>query len=172
MRHRVGIAKAPGKALVQRNVDDLLAAHPVHHEHAFYENRLLLHQLADAQGIDGMPGVGRELDAGADLAELMRLLQDQYAEILAGEGQRGGEPADAAAGDHDRLCVTGGAQKSSSDPDLQHVVVGGLRVGHVDALQLYLKSILGLLELMGVRAGKMPHVVAAQLHHVEPRTDF
>jgi hypothetical protein len=69
------------------------------------EDRLSLHQVADAERVDGVPGVGRELDAGADLAELARLLEDQAAKAFAGEGERGGEAADAAAGNDDRGAI-------------------------------------------------------------------
>jgi hypothetical protein len=55
--------------------------------------------------VERVPGVGRELDAGADLAELRRLLEHHRAEALAREGERGGEPADAAARDDDRPSV-------------------------------------------------------------------
>src|SRR5688572_31148752 len=70
------------------------------------EHRLLLHQRSNPERIERVPGVGRDLDAGADLAELRRLLEDHRAEALARERQRRGEAADAAAGDDDRLFVT------------------------------------------------------------------
>src|SRR3982074_1389944 len=79
----VGIAEALRETLVERDIDDFLAAHAVHHEKALDEHRLFLHQLAYAEGVDRMPGIGRELDAGADLAELARLLEDHDAEFLA-----------------------------------------------------------------------------------------
>src|ERR1700694_4501937 len=97
VRHRVRVAEAPGEALVERHVDDLLAAHAVEHEQAFDEDRVALHALADAERVDRVPGVGRELDAGADLAELARLLEHQDAEVPARERERDGEPAEAAA---------------------------------------------------------------------------
>jgi hypothetical protein len=50
-----------------------------------------------------MPGIGRELDAGADLAELARLLEDDDAEVLARQSESGRESAKAAPGHHDRL---------------------------------------------------------------------
>jgi hypothetical protein len=52
-----------------------------------------------------MPGVRRDLDAGADLAELACLLEHDRAEALARERERGREPADAAASDDDGLLV-------------------------------------------------------------------
>ena len=108
VRHRVGIAEALGEARIERDVDHLLAGHAVHHQQALDEHRFLLHELADAERIERVPGVGRELDAGADLAELGRLLEDDGFEALAREAERHGEAADAAAGDDDGLRVSRG----------------------------------------------------------------
>jgi len=115
VRHRVGIAEALGEALVERHVDHRLAARAVHEQQALDEHRLLLHQRADAERVDGVPGVGGELDAGADLAELLRLLQHDGAEALAREGERAGEPAEAAAGDHHGLLVPPGHGSASGE---------------------------------------------------------
>ena len=100
-----GLPKRLREALVERDVDHLLAAHAVEHQQVLDEHRFLLHQRADAERVERVPGVGRDLDAGADLAELRRLLEHHRAEALARERQRGGEAADAAAGDDDRLLV-------------------------------------------------------------------
>ena len=48
-----------------------------------------------------MKGVRAELDAGADLAEPRRLLQHDRGVAGAGEAERRGQAADAAAGDQD-----------------------------------------------------------------------
>jgi len=108
VRDRVRVAEAPGEALVERDVDHLLAAHAVEHEQVLDEHRLLLHQLADAEGVERMPGVGRDLDAGADLAELRRLLEHDRMPALSRQRQRGGEAADAAAGDDHRELISRG----------------------------------------------------------------
>ena len=55
--------------------------------------------VADAQRIEGVEGVGAELDAGTDLADLGRLLEHLHMETLPRQGEGGGEAADAAAGD-------------------------------------------------------------------------
>ena len=47
------------------------------------------------------------------------------------------------------------------------LIFAGLRVGHVDALQLDAVAVLGLLELVAIRAREVPHVIAPELHHVE-----
>ena len=99
------VAEALREALVERDVDHPFAAYTVEHEQALDEHRLFLHQAAHAQRVERVPGVGRELDAGADLAELRRLLQHDRAEALARERERRGEPAYAAAGDDHRLLV-------------------------------------------------------------------
>jgi hypothetical protein len=101
----VGIAEALGEALVERNVDHRLAGPAVHHQQPLDEHRFLLDQLTHPERVDGMPGIGRELDAGADLGELRRLLQHQHLEIAARKRQRRGEAAQAAAGDHHRLLI-------------------------------------------------------------------
>ena len=59
--------------------------------------------LADAQGIEGREGVGPELDAGADLADLGGLFEHLHCQALPRQRQRRREPADAAAGDDDRI---------------------------------------------------------------------
>ena len=64
----------------------------VHHQQALDEHRLLLHQLADAERVERVPGVGRELDAGADLAELARLLEHEHAEALNRQAERAARP--------------------------------------------------------------------------------
>ena len=58
--------------------------------------------IADAEIVHGMEGVGADLDAGADLAEFLGLLEHGDATALAREAERGGEPANAAACDHYR----------------------------------------------------------------------
>ena len=63
------------------------------------EDGLLLHSLADAERIDGVPGVRRELDAGANLAELGRLLEHDDPEAASRQAERHGEAADTAPGD-------------------------------------------------------------------------
>ena len=107
MRHGIGIAEAPGEALVERDVDHRFAGHAVHHEDVLYEHGFLLDELAYAKRVDRVPGIGRELDAGADLAELARLLEHEHAEVLACERERGGEPSNAAARDYDRNVIAG-----------------------------------------------------------------
>ena len=99
VRHRVRIAEALREARVERDVDHRLAAHAVHHQQVLDEDGLPLHPLADAERIDGVPGVRRELDAGADLAELGGLLEHDDPEVAPRQRERHGEAADTAPGD-------------------------------------------------------------------------
>src|SRR3979409_1613510 len=90
VRHRVRIAEALREARVERDVDHRLAADAVHHQQALDEDGLLRHSLAAAESIDGVPGVRRELDAGADLAELGRLLEHDDPEVAPRQAERPG----------------------------------------------------------------------------------
>src|SRR5206468_9420703 len=98
MSDGVGIAEASAEAVVGRDVDHRFTADRVHHQQALDEDRLLLHALADAERVDRVPGVRRELDTRPDLAELVRLLQEEDAEALDRQSESGSQPADAAAG--------------------------------------------------------------------------
>jgi hypothetical protein len=62
-------------------------------------HRAVARLVADAERVEGVEGVGAELDAGTDLADFRRLLQHGDGEALAHQRQRRGEAADAAAGD-------------------------------------------------------------------------
>ena len=57
------------------------------------------HLLGEPQHLEHAEHVGAELDAGADLLELRRLLQHLDRDALARQRQRGREPADPAADD-------------------------------------------------------------------------
>src|SRR5439155_4018909 len=81
----VGIAIAFTEALVERNIDDPLAADAIHHEQTLDEYGFALDQLAHPQGIERGPRIRRELDAGAQLAELVRLLEHDDAKALDGK---------------------------------------------------------------------------------------
>ena len=59
------------------------------------------HPVQDAQPVQDPGGVGRELQAGPELGELRGLLKHPDLVPVAGQGQGGGQPADAAADDQD-----------------------------------------------------------------------
>ena len=60
-------------------------------------------RLDQAQHLEHPEHVGAELDAGADLLEFGRLLDDLRGDALRDSAKRRGEPADAAADDEDLL---------------------------------------------------------------------
>lgn len=101
MDHRVGIAEALAEGLACGDATDDRFVERVVHDHVVGIDRAAARLVADAQCIEGMEGIGAELDPGADLADLRRLLQHLDAESLAHQCQCGGEAADAAAGDDD-----------------------------------------------------------------------
>ena len=88
VRHRVRIAVALTEARVERNVDHRLAAQSVHQQQPLDEHRFLLDAFAHAERVERGPGVGCKLDAGADLAEFLRLLEHQRAKTLGRERER------------------------------------------------------------------------------------
>jgi hypothetical protein len=91
-------ARAFAQALVEGHAGDDALVDRVHHDHLFHVDRPLARHGAHAQRVEGVEGVGPELDAGADLADLGRLLEHLDMEALAHQRQRGRQPADAAAG--------------------------------------------------------------------------
>jgi len=97
--HRVGVAEALDEGLAGGNLADLVLVEGVVHHHVVGIDRAAARLVADAQGVEGVEGVGAELDTGADLADLSGLFEDLHPEALAHEGEGGGEAADAAAGD-------------------------------------------------------------------------
>ena len=97
----VGVAEAGAEGVVERDAGDLLAADRVHQAQAVDVDGERAGLVADAEPVEAVEGVRAELDAGADLAEDRRLLEDDRAEALLGEAEGGGDAADAAAGDED-----------------------------------------------------------------------
>ena len=88
---------------MSEDTGDLGLVHRVHHQDAVGIDGACALPLADAERVECRERVGAELDAGADLAELSRLLEDLDAESLLGKCERGGKAADAAARDEDGL---------------------------------------------------------------------
>ena len=60
-------------------------------------------RLLQPQGMEHARAVGADLHAGADLAQLGRLLVDLDLDAAQQQGERAGEPADAGADDDDRI---------------------------------------------------------------------
>src|SRR6202011_3065523 len=97
------VAIARAKRLAEVDAGDLAVGHRVHQEEMVDIDRHGARGLADAESIEAMEGVGPELDAGADLAQLARLLQHQRGDALLRQRQCRGEAADAAARDEDPI---------------------------------------------------------------------
>lgn len=57
--------------------------------------------LADAEAVERVDGIGREIDVGADAAEGARPLGDGHLMPLLLQGDRGSHSSDTAAGNHD-----------------------------------------------------------------------
>ena len=103
MHHGVRIAEACTKRCVEGNVRDFLACRGIHQPQLIDVDGAGARLLADAESVEGMKRVRAELDTGSDLAELLRLLEDDHAEALARQPEGCREPTDAAARDDDRL---------------------------------------------------------------------
>ena len=97
----VGISETMAKRLVGRNAADQRLVERVVHHHLIGINGARAGPFADAQRVEGGKRIGPQLDAGADLAQLRRLLQHFHGEALPGERKRGRQAADAATGNND-----------------------------------------------------------------------
>ncbi len=70
MDHGVGIAEARAERLAEIDMGDLAVGHGVHQAQRVDIDRHAARRFADAQAVEAVEGVGPELDAGADLAQL------------------------------------------------------------------------------------------------------
>jgi len=109
--HRVRIAEAGAKRFADRDAADQRFVDGVVHHHLVGVDGATARPGADAEGVECSERIRSELDAGADLADLGRLLEHLDGKALARKGQCGGEAADAAAGHEHRArqgcCVHG-----------------------------------------------------------------
>jgi hypothetical protein len=85
------------EALIDRKIDEGLAGDGVPHLQAFGKHGPFAHLGGEAEVLEHAEHVGTELDPGADLFELVGLLDDVRRNALARQGERGAKPADAAA---------------------------------------------------------------------------
>jgi hypothetical protein len=95
------------EGLAGLDLADLGFVECVVHHHVVGVDRAAARLVAHAQRVKGVEGVGAELDAGADFADLGRLLEHLHLEALAHQRQRGGQAANAAAGHQHRQRVVG-----------------------------------------------------------------
>ena len=71
MHDGIGIAETRAERLAEVDVADLAVGHRIHQAEVIDIDRHAARRLADAEPIEAMEGVGPELDAGADLAQLL-----------------------------------------------------------------------------------------------------
>src|SRR5258705_8132397 len=110
MHDRVGIAEPFAKMLAQIDVGDLFRRQRIHQPQLIDIDGHAARGLADAEIVEGMKGVGPELDAGADLAKGSGLFPQDRAKALLAKAHRGREPSDAAAGNQHGPLVRRGHQ--------------------------------------------------------------
>jgi hypothetical protein len=89
------------KPAVQRNPRHLVASNGVEHDQAFGKHGEPADRVGQAEHIEHPEHVGTKLNAGAHLGELRRLLEHAARHALLRQGERRGEPADAASDDED-----------------------------------------------------------------------
>ena len=102
---RIGLAEAFEVFLAERNLGDERAGERVAHFLRRRDMRVGQHLILQAKLFQRAKDVWPELDAGADLAEFLRLLEQADRKTLARERIGGGQSADPAARDQDREVV-------------------------------------------------------------------
>ena len=144
MDYRVGIGEALAEGGAGRDLADQRLVDRVHHHHPVGVDRAAARPLADAERVEGGEGVGRELHAGADLADLGRLLEHLDAKAALRQSERRGQPADAAARDDDgltrarhdpgRACCRRSRSKTLFAPEAEHLLHRAVRETEDDRL--------------------------------------
>ena len=99
MNDGVGIAEELAERFVERAAEDPLAGNPVHHDQGIDIDRLGAPGVADAKIVHRVEGIRPDLNAGADFAEAVGLLQHRDAATFVGKPQRGRQPPDPASRD-------------------------------------------------------------------------
>ena len=102
---RIGLAEPLEIFLAERNLRDQFAGERVAHFLRRRDMRVGQHLIPQAKLFQRAKDVRSELDAGADLAEFLRLLEQADRKALARERIGGGQSADAAARNEDREVV-------------------------------------------------------------------
>ena len=101
----VGVRELFAERVAQRDAGDLLAADRIQHDEIVGKHRERADRRGEPEHVEHPEHVGPELDAGADLLELRRLLDELRRDALALERQRRAQAADAAADDDDGLVL-------------------------------------------------------------------
>jgi len=107
MDDRVRIGEALAEPGAGRDLADDRFVDRVHHHQTVGVDGAAARLGADAERVEGREGIRRELDSGADLADLGGLLEDLDAKAALREGERGGEAADPGAGDDHGALLSG-----------------------------------------------------------------
>jgi len=102
MYHRIGIAEVFAEFIIEWNGGDRFAVDRVHEAQTVDVNRPGAGFIADAKVVKAVKGIRTDLDAGANLAKFGGAFEHYAGNSLARQSERGGQSADAAAGDNDR----------------------------------------------------------------------
>ena len=105
MDQRIGVSELFTEGVAKRNARDLLAGDRIQHDEIIGKHRQHVDRRGQPKHLEHAEHVGSELNAGADLLELGRLLDDLRGDAFAMERQRRAQAADAAADDDDRLVL-------------------------------------------------------------------
>ena len=103
MNDDVGVPETGPERSAERKARDLLARIGIDHQAGIRHIALVENRIRDTQPIEHRNHIGAELDAIPDGAEFGRLFENAHAPAGAAQGERGGQPAKAAAHDDDRL---------------------------------------------------------------------
>ena len=87
MDERIGIMEFLAERVAERNARDFLAGDRVHHHQLIGKHGERADRLGQAEPLEHPEHVGAELDAGADLVEFGRLLEDLRRDALARQRQ-------------------------------------------------------------------------------------
>jgi hypothetical protein len=114
----VGVPETGPERSAERKARDLLARIGVDHQAGIRHIALVENRISNTKPIEHRNHVGAELDAIADGAEFRRLFENTHAPAGAAQGERGGQPAEAATHDDDRLvrashALTSGSRRSA-----------------------------------------------------------
>ena len=101
MDHPIGRAVAFLGGGAERRAREHAGGLRVHHPQLLGSDDVALQWLAEPERDQDARGIGRELNAGADLFQALRLLEHGDAKSALGDRQGRGEPADARAGNDD-----------------------------------------------------------------------
>jgi hypothetical protein len=97
--HPIGGAAALRGAGGERRARQHARSPRAHHPQLLRRDRAALKSLAQPERDQHARGIGRELNAGADLREVLRLLEHRDRKSALRDRQRRGQSADARAGD-------------------------------------------------------------------------